>query len=218
MAAAVRQRRRHRRTRDIAPLAEVAQVPPPRDVQVPFSIVEDCMRDIDKIVWQLDVGDLDKPFDINDCEVRNLARVGPAARPKQSPSRKLNPTTFIIPSRTPQAIGIETTQESVLSVSKASTSDKGKAPLEPIVLVDLDSGKKHQGQKTMDANSGWIDGVGHVTYEPIRDYGKSEDDTNRFWLRGIMSDIDNDNRGCSEVVVRPNRLRGQRLELALIGV
>ena len=34
MAAAVRQRRRHRRTRDIAPPAEVAQVPPPRDVQV----------------------------------------------------------------------------------------------------------------------------------------------------------------------------------------
>ena len=65
------------------------------------------MRDIDKIVWQLDVGDLDKPFDINDREVRNLARVGPAARPKQSPIRKLNPTTFIIPTKTPQAIDIE---------------------------------------------------------------------------------------------------------------
>ena len=51
----------------------------------------------------------------------------------------------------------------------------------------------------MDANSGWIDGVGHVTYKPIGDYWKSEDDTNRFWLRGIMSDTDNDNRGCSEV-------------------
>ena len=34
MTAAVRQRRRHRRTRDIAPPAEVAQVPPSRDVQV----------------------------------------------------------------------------------------------------------------------------------------------------------------------------------------
>ena len=33
----------------------------------------------------------------------------------------------------------------------------------------------------------------------IGDYWKSEDDTNRFWLRGIMSDVDNDNRGCSEV-------------------
>ena len=42
-------------------------------------------------------------------------------------------------------IDIETTQESVLLVSKASTSDKGKAPLEPIVLVDLDLDKKQQG-------------------------------------------------------------------------
>ena len=84
-------------------------------------------------------------------------------------------------------------------MSKASTSDKGKASLEPIVLVDLDPGKKHQGHKTMDTNSGWINGVGHVTYEPIGDYWKSEDNTNRFWLRGIMSDTNNDNQGCSEV-------------------
>ena len=127
--------------------------PGEKERYVPVSIVEDCMKDIDKIVWQLYVGDLDKPFDINDREVRNPARVGPAARPKQSPIRKLNPTMFIIPSRTPNAIDIETTQESVLSMSKASTSDKDKAPLERIMLVDLDPGKKHQGQKTMDANS-----------------------------------------------------------------
>ena len=117
--------------------------PGERERYVPVSIVEDCMRDIDKIVCQLDARDLDKPFDINDCEVRNPARIGPAARPKQSPMRKLNPMTFIIPTRTPQAIDIDTTQEFVLLVSKASTSDKGKAPLEPIVLVDLDPGKKH---------------------------------------------------------------------------
>ena len=34
MAAIVRQRRCHRRIKDIAPHVEVAQVPPPRDVQV----------------------------------------------------------------------------------------------------------------------------------------------------------------------------------------
>ena len=34
MAAVVRKRRRHRRTRDIAPPVEVAQVLPPRDVHV----------------------------------------------------------------------------------------------------------------------------------------------------------------------------------------
>ena len=34
MAAGPSRRRRHRRTRNIAPPAEVAQVPPPRDVQV----------------------------------------------------------------------------------------------------------------------------------------------------------------------------------------
>ena len=34
MAAAVRQRRRHQRTKDIAPPVEITQVPPPRDVQV----------------------------------------------------------------------------------------------------------------------------------------------------------------------------------------
>ena len=144
--------------------------PGEKERYIPVSIVEDCMRDIDKIVWQLDARDLDKPFDINNREVRNPTRVGPEARPKQSPIWKLNPTTFIIPSRTAQAIDIETIQESVLLVSKASTSDKGKAPLEPIVLVDLDLGKKHRGQKTMDANSRWIDGVGHVMYEPIGDY------------------------------------------------
>ena len=75
--------------------------PGEKERYVLVNIVEDCMRDIDKIVWQLDAGNLDKPFDINNREVRNSTRVGPVARPKQSPIRKLNPTTFIIPSRTP---------------------------------------------------------------------------------------------------------------------
>ena len=94
--------------------------PGEKERYVLVSIVEDCMRDIDKTIWQLDAGDLDKPFDKNDREVHNPARQGPAARPKQSPIRKLNPTTFIIPSRTPQAIDIETTQESVILVNKVS--------------------------------------------------------------------------------------------------
>ena len=70
--------------------------PREKERYVPVSIVEDCMRNIDKIIWQIDAGDLEKPFDINDREVHNPARVGPATRPKQSFIRKLNPTTFII--------------------------------------------------------------------------------------------------------------------------
>ena len=66
----------------------------------PVSIVED----IDKIVWQLDARDLDKSFDINDCKICNIGRVGPTVRSKQSSSSpiwKLNSTMFIIPTETP---------------------------------------------------------------------------------------------------------------------
>ena len=38
--------------------------PGEREQYVPVSIVEDCMKQIDKIVWQLDLGDLKKSFDI----------------------------------------------------------------------------------------------------------------------------------------------------------
>ena len=71
--------------------------PGERERYVPVSIVEDCVKQIDKIVWQLDPGDLEKSFDINDHEVRITARTGPADKPPQTsndPIRKLNLATL----------------------------------------------------------------------------------------------------------------------------
>ena len=41
--------------------------------------------------------------------------------------------------------------------------------------------------------------MGHVTYDPIRDYWKSEDGTNRFWLLKSTSSVDADKQRASEV-------------------
>ena len=60
--------------------------PGERERYIPVSIVEDCMKQIDKLVWQLDAGDLEKPFDINDREVHIRTRTGPTARPPQTSS------------------------------------------------------------------------------------------------------------------------------------
>ena len=108
-----------------------------KESYVHVSIVEDCMKQMDKIVWRLDPGDLKKPFDINDREVRITARTGPAARsPKTSSGliRKLNLTTLTAPTPMPQPTEIGSTKESYLLVGNPSTSYKGKAPLKPILL------------------------------------------------------------------------------------
>ena len=60
--------------------------PKEREQYVPVSIVEDCMKQIDMIVWHLNLGDLEKPFDINNCEICITARTGPAAKPPQTSS------------------------------------------------------------------------------------------------------------------------------------
>ena len=41
--------------------------------------------------------------------------------------------------------------------------------------------------------------MGHVTYDPIGDYWKSEDGTNRFWLLENTSSADADKERASEV-------------------
>ena len=102
------------------------------------------MKQIDKIVWQLDAGDLKKPFDINNCEVHIRTRTGLAARPSQTssgPIRKFNLTTLIAPTPTPQPMEINPTKKSYLLVGNPSTSDKGKAPQKSVLLVDLDPSK-----------------------------------------------------------------------------
>ena len=102
------------------------------------------MKQINKIVWQLDLGDLKNPFDINDREVRITTRTSPIARPAQTsrrPIRFVNLATLTTPTPTPQPTKINLTKESHLLVGNPSTSDKGKAPLKSIVLVDLDPGK-----------------------------------------------------------------------------
>ena len=70
------------------------------------------MKQIDKIVWQLDAGDLEKPFDINDREVHIRTRTCPAARPPQTssgPIRKFNLATLSAPTPTPQPMEINPT-------------------------------------------------------------------------------------------------------------
>ena len=111
--------------------------PGEKERYVPTSIVEDCMKHIDKIVWQLDLGDLEKPFDINDREVRITTRTGPATRPWQTssgPIWKLNLTTLIAPTPTSQPTKTNRTKEPHLLGGNPSTSDKGKASLKPIVF------------------------------------------------------------------------------------
>ena len=96
------------------------------------------MKQIDKIVWQLDVGDFDKPFDVNNREVRVLTRSGLATRPKQTstgPIRKLNPRMLAAPAAMPQPTKSDQTQESNLPESNPSTNDKGKVPLKPIAWL-----------------------------------------------------------------------------------
>ena len=152
-------------------------------------------------MWQLDLGNLEKPFDINDCEVRIIARKGPAARPPQTssgPIRKLNLATLTAPTPTPQLMEINPTKESHLLVGNPSTSDKGKAPLKRVVLVDLDPSKQAD-RKRIESDSRWIQGVGHVTYDPKGDSWKSEDGTSMFWLLESTSSVDADKERALEV-------------------
>ena len=116
------------------------------------------MKQIDKIVWQLDARDLEKPFDINDREVYIRTRTGLAARPPQTssgPIRKFNLATLTAPTPTPQPIEINLTKKSHLLVDNPSTSDKGKAPQKPVVLVDLDPGKQADRNR-IGSNLRWI--------------------------------------------------------------
>ena len=122
------------------------------------------MKQIEKIVWQLDPGDLEKPFDINNCEVRITTRTGPATRPLQTstgPIYKFNLATLTAPTSTPQPMEINPTKMSHLLVNNPSTSDKGKPPLKLVVLVDLDPGKQAD-RKRIGFDSRWIQGVGRV--------------------------------------------------------
>ena len=90
------------------------------------------------------------------------------------------------------------TKESHLFIGNPSTSDKGKALLKPIVFVHIDPSKK-KDYKKIESDSRWIQGVGHVTYDPIGDYWKSEDGTNRFWLLESTLSADIDKQKASEV-------------------
>ena len=144
---------------------------------------------------------MEKPFDINDREVHIRTRTGPVARPPQTssgPICKFNLATLTAPTPLPQPMEVNSTKKSHLLVDNPSTSDKGKAPQKPVVLVDLDPGKQTDRNR-IGSNSRWIQGVGHVTYDPIGDYWKSEDGTNRFWLLENTSSTDANREKASQV-------------------
>ena len=86
------------------------------------------MKQIDMIIWQLDTGDLEKPFDINDREVHIRTRIGPAARPRKpssGPIRKVNLATLTAPTPTPQSMEIDplkvppSCRQSILQATRA---------------------------------------------------------------------------------------------------
>ena len=88
---------------------------------------------------------MEKPFDINDRKIHIRTRTGPVARPSQTsigPIRKFNLATLTVLTPTPQPMEINPTKKSHFLVDNPSTSDKGKAPQKPVVLVDLDPGKQ----------------------------------------------------------------------------